>query len=71
MPVEVNSAALEAVIEAAEQLVQIKNALGLPAMSYVLGDDEPTAVETSIEMLQRSLNEQYEKETQDALDELI
>jgi hypothetical protein len=51
----VNSAALEAVLDAADQLIAIKLALGLPAVSYVLGDDEPVQLETCTHILRTAL----------------
>lgn len=56
MPVEVNTAALEACIEATKQLIQIKRGLGLEAVSYVLGESDPVELDSCVDMLERKLN---------------
>ena len=55
--VQVNTAALEAVLDAAEQLRQIKLALGLASVSYVLGEEDPVGLDTCIDLLRKPLKE--------------
>ena len=56
MTVSVNSAALEAVIDAASSHIKLREALGLSTVSDVLGEDNPVELSTCIEMLEASLS---------------
>ena len=58
MPVEVNTAALKVVLKAAARHLQTLEALGLDTRVWVLGDDEPTELETCVRMLRNSLEKE-------------
>lgn len=62
MPVEVNTAALEAVLEATKQHIKLREALSLHTQTWVLGEYEPVELDTCVAMLQQSLDSELERE---------
>ena len=61
MPVEVNTAALEAVLDAAEDQLKMRQALHLDTQVWVLGDDTPCELEACIDMLKRALGKESDR----------
>ena len=55
MLAKVNTAALEAVLDATRDLIKIRQGLGLETVTYVLGEEDPVELEVCVEMLQSDM----------------
>ena len=56
----VNSAALEAVLEAVNNHIKLREGLGLETVSYILSDDDPVPLDMCVLMLQTALDKYAE-----------
>lgn len=61
MPVEVNTAALEAVLDAAEDQLKMRQALHLDTQVWVLGEGNPCELEACIDMLKQTLRKENDR----------